>query len=143
MFQPHFVQTNPIWWQGYTPPDLEGLPLFEVNLTGSLGGGDRPQAMNTFRGEDITIRVAMSPAVNISGWNFRFDLRPSDDLETVALSETTGFTIDSASGGTFHKVINANATSGLNGSLIYQFEIWRVDAGQQYVLAWGDARLRV
>lgn len=111
------------------------MPAIYVEaITGKLGGGDK-QNLRLFAGEDASWTLTMSPAVNVTGWGYRLVIRRLRS-EAATLEKSSGFTVTNASTGVIQVAIRAADLEGKSG--FYRYEVWRDDAGQEIVLAWGD-----
>lgn len=117
---------------------LTGAINSGLSLVGILGGGMANQNISTFIGEDVTITVTMSPLVDVSAWSFILKVLAPDG--TSAISQTTGFTVTGT--GVFTCIVASTTTDPLSQG-VYQYEIWRTNAGNETVLSYGLWYLRV
>lgn len=111
--------------------------MYTKEITCALGGGvGKRQA--TFIGEAFTLECTLADT-DITGWTFAFRLK--GDFDEIVVDEEDGFSITSAEDGEFEFAAPAELTAELTARH-YTWEIWRIDAGQEFVLAWGTWLLR-
>lgn len=130
---PRAVFPGAIFPDGIEVPEVS---IFNEYLTGSIGGGSKPQTVFTFPETAFNIVVQMSPVIDITGWTFKVVARRSQGA-TPIVNKTTGFEIVDAENGVFRIVFHANETPASDvppGE--YRLTIWRQDTDEEYVLAW-------
>lgn len=82
--------------------------------------------------ESPTLRVSMTPATDITGWTFQINVRRAG---VVVLQSTTFVITDAANG-----VVSFTLTSAQTGAMSpgdYDYDVWRIDAGNEKRLCWG------
>jgi hypothetical protein len=89
-----------------------------------------------YRGEDVTLPFTMDPVENITGWTL---------LMSVSLASGVVFTqagaVVSGPAGTFTVALTDTQTELLLASEVYDYDVWRTDAGAERVLARGTLRV--
>ena len=102
-----------------------------------------------FRGEDkvlqYTIVDSADVAVNITGWTFTWIMRAGASYAGTALLELTSAggacAITNAAGGIMTVTITDTQLDPIQPGTYY-YELWRNNAGNETVLAYGDVTLR-
>ena len=87
--------------------------------------------IDVYRGESRALLFAMTPPSSIAGWTILLTVKRGG---TVYISEPA--IIMDAGAGTFRFDLTAVDTAGLPVGN-YQYDVWRMDAGQERVMAVG------
>jgi hypothetical protein len=93
-----------------------------------------------YLGEDVTLTVTMSPAVNITGWSLAFTVKRAYGDAAALLSKTTaaGITITDAANGVFRVTLaSADTNNATVGAGAYVYDVQRTDSGFRTVLCLG------
>ena len=88
--------------------------------------------------EDEVFSVTVSPAQDITGWNFKFTVLQDYAATTALVSKTSGsgISITLASAGTLTvTVVKADTASLTPRAYVYQLR--RTDSGSESVIQWG------
>jgi hypothetical protein len=92
------------------------------------------QTITIYRGEAPVLNFTLAPVVDISGWTLKFTVAKKSNSVTKMCSATP--TILSGPAGTFRATLTAAQTDIAPGA--YFFDVWRLDAGFEEVLASGE-----
>lgn len=87
-----------------------------------------------YRGEDVIIPFAYSPATNIANFTHQFTLARDRNISTKLLSKACT-TIDE-SAGTFKVTLTAAELEAIDAG-VYSWDVWRTDSGNHRLIGFG------
>jgi hypothetical protein len=89
-----------------------------------------------YRGEDVVLPFTMSPVEDITGWTLLMSVSGGG-----AVLFTKAGAVISGAAGTFSVSLTDAETELLAASDVYDYDVWRTDAGAERVLARGTLRV--
>jgi hypothetical protein len=89
-----------------------------------------------YRGEDVALPFTMDPVENITGWTLLMSVSGGG-----AVVFTKAGVVTSGPSGTFSVSLTDAETELLSASEVYDYDVWRTDAGAERVLARGTLRV--
>jgi len=96
------------------------------------------QDLTIYRGSAAVLNFAASPVENISGWTIHFAVARANGSATKAIGPITAAVVDGPTG-TYRVSLTAALTNIRPAD--YQYDVWRVDAGQETLLRRGSFTL--
>lgn len=97
------------------------------------------QTIRVYVGEAVALDFTMTPVEDISGWTLAFTVTRALGSATKKIQQAA--TVTNGPLGTFTVPLTALQTDHLPAT--YHYDVWRVDAGSERLLAIGDFELAV
>lgn len=94
-----------------------------------------PQNLTCAAFEAPAIRMTMDPATDITGWSLKLNVRNKDGDSLIA---SITFTVESAGLGIASFPLSSSDTGTTLGIADFDYDIWRIDAGFEKRLVYGE-----
>lgn len=103
------------------------------------------QTISLFRGEDVLLTVVLTSGASVAAWSLAWYLRAEPEASGAPLvTRSTGnggvSVTPSGAAGVFTVTIPAAVTVGLPVGT-YRYDLWRLDPGEEVVLAYGECHV--